>query len=639
MERQLRRLSAVMLGCALVLAGASACTGSGDHPAKLAPEQRAAGAYLSAYGRADATVAAARTSDPQAAATALRRTLDGLGSGARGTFQVAKSTRSTDTRATVRYSARWRLPGATASWQYRGSLPMVKTAAGWRVRWAAGDIYPGLRAGTHLATVRTQPARAPLLDSDGKALFSKQPVVDVGINPADVKDLPALAHTLATVLHVSQADIVSSVKAAPLLQFVPVITLRRAAYEQVRAKIHDLPGTQFRTGSELLGPTTRFAQPLLGRVGQATKELIDGSKGAIAAGDLTGLSGLQLALNAQLAGTDGLSVITASDADGSTISTVARVSAPKPGTAVRLTLDRDTQNAADAALSAISAQAAIVATQPSTGKILAVANTAATDGDIALAGHFPPGSTFKIVTYTAAFTNDRALTPETPAACPASITVNGQQIHNENSFDKGTVSLADAFAFSCNTTAARLGLQLPSGALVKAARSLGLGAAWQLPVPAFSGSLPEPAGPAARNEQAADAYGQGKVLVSPLLMAEIAGAAATGRPVAPSLVVGKRASPGAAQPARVTGYLNTLMRDVVTMPGATGRVLNGLPGKIKGKTGTAEFGTRKPPRSHSWFAGTRGDLAFAVFVYGGGDTGPSGATVARMLLTTLGPAG
>ena len=47
--------------------------------------------------------------------------------------------------------------------------------------------------------------------------------------------------------------------------------------------------------------------------------------------------------------------------------------------------------------------ASIVVLQPSTGRVLAVANSAAATDDIALVGAFPPGSAFKIATYTAAF--------------------------------------------------------------------------------------------------------------------------------------------------------------------------------------------------------------------------------------------
>jgi cell division protein FtsI/penicillin-binding protein 2 len=118
-------------------------------------------------------------------------------------------------------------------------------------------------------------------------------------------------------------------------------------------------------------------------------------------------------------------------------------------------------------------------------------------------------------------------------------------------------------------------------------------------------------------------------------MAEIAGAASTGRPVAPSLIVGQQATPGDTQPATVTAYLNAIMRDVVAQPGATARDLAGLPGPVEGKTGTAEFGTANPPESHAWFAGTRGDLAFSVFVYGGGNSSSGSVPIVKTLLSNL----
>jgi cell division protein FtsI/penicillin-binding protein 2 len=629
-----RRPVALVALIALVVATLAACTSS----SKSHPDRDAAQSFLAALGRGDAPTASALTTDPAAATTALMASLTGLGSGAKGTFTVADVTSGPNHTATATYQASWTLPGANKPWTYQASLPLTKPAKAWQVSWSAHDIYPGLGTGQHLSAVRTQPTRAELLDSAGHPLFSKQPVVVVGINPAGVKDLTGLAATLAKTLGVSAKDIVTSVKAAPIHQFVPVITLRAAAYAAVKPKIHDLPGTQFQEDTELLGPSTNFAQPLLGSVGPATAQIVADSKGTVQDGDVTGLSGLQLALNTQLAGTPGISIYAADANDQTGAKPLATVTPPKPGPPVHLTLDSTTQAAAETALAGVTAQASVVVTQPSTGKVLAVANTPATNGlDIAVDGEYPPGSTFKIVTYTAAFTADPSLTPASTGDCPATMTVNGQIVRNEDNFAHGTIPLSDAFAYSCNTTAATLGLKLPAGALVKAARSLGLGATWTLPVPSFSGSLPEPSGASAVNEKAADAYGQGRVLVSPLLMAEIAGAAASGKPVAPSLVVGQAASPGAAQPATITKYLNTVMRDVVTVPGATGRALNDLPGPVQGKTGTAEYGTEIPPQSHSWFAGTRGDLALSVFIYGGGnsDSADGAVSVAHTLLRQL----
>jgi cell division protein FtsI/penicillin-binding protein 2 len=352
--------------------------------------------------------------------------------------------------------------------------------------------------------------------------------------------------------------------------------------------------------------------------------------GRVAAGDEVGLSGLQKAFDEQLRGTAGIAVY-AQNGDGSLGGKLSTLVSPKPGKAVRLTLNRTAQSGAEAALASVTQPAVVVAVRPSTGDVLAVAN-AGTAGNIAFDGQFPAGSTFKIVTYAAALTAKPSLTPSTPVQCPATVNVGGRNFENHNKFNQGTIPIRAAFAYSCNTSAIKLATGLPAGALEKTANMFGLGADWKLPVEAFSGSLPAPASP---TELAADSIGQGKVLVSPLLMASVAGAAASGTSRSPVLVAGEQAPAGRALNPALTSALNTLMRDVVEKPYGTAHALATLPGQVRGKTGTAEFGTATPPKSHAWFAGARGDLSFAVFVYGGESSTTTAVPIAKSFLTAV----
>jgi cell division protein FtsI/penicillin-binding protein 2 len=80
--------------------------------------------------------------------------------------------------------------------------------------------------------------------------------------------------------------------------------------------------------------------------------------------------------------------------------------------------------------------------------------------------------------------------------------------------------------------------------------------------------------------------------------------------------------------------MHALLSATVALPGGTAHALAGL-GDVDGKTGTAEYGTANPPRSHAWFAGVQGDLAFAVFLYDGATDGGSAVPVARDFLTQL----
>ena len=78
--------------------------------------------------------------------------------------------------------------------------------------------------------------------------------------------------------------------------------------------------------------------------------------------------------------------------------------------------------------------------------------------------------------------------------------------------------------------------------------------------------------------------------------------------------------------------LRPMMRAVVT----TGTAANvGFQAGVFGKTGTAEFGTSQNPRSHAWFVGYRGDLAFAVLVEGGGVGADASAPIANAFLRNL----
>jgi cell division protein FtsI/penicillin-binding protein 2 len=398
-------------------------------------------------------------------------------------------------------------------------------------------------------------------------------------------------------------------------------------YEQIRSRIHDLNGTVFQETTELLAPTPHFGQPLLGSVGPATAEVVASSHGRVAAADQTGLGGLEQALDQKLSGTPAIDVV-AADAGGTPVKTLATVSASVPGTAMTLTIDRATQQAAENALASVTQAASIVAVQRSTGRILADANSAAATYDLGLAGAFPAGSTFKIVTWAAAFTAKPALTPETTVTCPRTTTVDGRQFENENRFTYPPIPISSAFGYSCNTSAINMAMSLPSDALGNAARQLGLGATWTLPVTWFSGALPPPA---SQTEQAADAIGQGRVQVSPLLMALIAGTASSGRSFLPTLLADTTQHEATPLPNSLSANLNTLMKATISLPQGTGHALADLAG-VEGKTGTAEYGNATPPRSHAWFAGVRGDVAFAVFVYDGASAGISPVTVSHAFL-------
>jgi cell division protein FtsI/penicillin-binding protein 2 len=284
--------------------------------------------------------------------------------------------------------------------------------------------------------------------------------------------------------------------------------------------------------------------------------------------------------------------------------------------------------AAENALAPVSTPAAMVVIQPSTGDLVAVGQNPAADaqGPIALTGLYPPGSTFKTVTVSAALQAGQ-VTPDSVVACPGSENIEGRQIPNDDNFDLGQVPLHTAFARSCNTTMGRLAVNLPPDGLTKAAAQLALGIDYTAPgMTTVTGKVPVADTAALRVEEG---IGQGTVTATPFGMALAAATLARGSVPAPSIVAGRPSKPDRAPdplPAGVDDQVKSMMRETITNGTAT--ALQDIPGLI-GKTGTAEYIDNT--HAHGWFVGIDGDLALAVFISDAGSSGPAVEAAGRFL--------
>ena len=594
-----------------VLAG---CSGSSEEDVRRAAED-----FLTSWADGDTAAAAGATTNPDTATALLEQTATDLPDATLDP-ELGEVTVD-DGTATVGWTATWDL-AAAPDWSYEATLRLEEGDEEWRVVAEPAVVHPELAEGQRLVLARTLPERAPITDAAGAPLFAPTEVVNVGVAKGQETDLPALAAALSAATGIAAEDIVADVQAAPDGQFVPVITLRRPQFEEIRGQVFDLPGAVFPTDTRLLAPSPRFAEALLGRVGGATAEIIEESQddGAprYADGDQVGLSGLQRAFQERLTGTPGftVSVVSTDEATADAGVEVGAV-APVAGEPLQTPLVPALQNAADAAVAGQQLPTHLVVVRPGTGEILAVSSNETADAGNALTGQFPPGSSMKVITATALLSAG-TVAPDTAVPCPATITVDGREFENADQFDLGTVPFTEAFAQSCNTTFIEQALTLPEPALAEAATSYGVGSDWQLPVGIFSGSVPSDS---TGTTKAANAIGQGEVLMSPAQMALVAGAVASGTPAVPVEVVG--GEPAGSAPAgpgqAVLDALRPLMREVVLSGTATALADRG---EVHGKTGTAEFGSNDPPDSHGWFvgyqlAGPQGDIAFAALVEAG----------------------
>ena len=203
-------------------------------------------------------------------------------------------------------------------------------------------------------------------------------------------------------------------------------------------------------------------------------------------GDLVGQSGLEQANDAALRGSASGELVVV-DPNGHTVAILARWAgrAPHP---VPSTVNPTTQAAAAQAIARTGHPSALVAIDTRTGAVLAVASDPA-GYSRALLGQYPPGSTFKMVTLTAALMSGRTLA--SPTSCSPTVTVDGYTMHNASGESLGTIPLQQAFAVSRNTSFINLAEALPTGALAAAAKLMGCDTGHApLTVPSFGCSYP-----------------------------------------------------------------------------------------------------------------------------------------------------
>ena len=590
---------ATLLTVVAVAASLNACTPKPNGPEPAAEE------FFASLVKGDTGGASQLTDRPEDARAALNEAWAGL-QATHLDAQVLGSKFAEDT-GSVTYRYTWHLP-KDRTWTYDGQLNMVRNEGRWEVRWSATGLHPKLGEHQTFALRSDPPRRASVYERSGSDVLVPGNLYHFAL---DAK--AAGAYLMTTAIAVAEAlrpfdDTMDAQRLAEesssSAQPLSLITLRQSDRDQVAAVLGERPGLVITPQAELLPTDEHFAPAIISEV---KKSVVD---------DLDGQAGWRVvSVNQNGADVDVLNEVPAAPAPSITIS-----------------LDRAVQNAAQNAVNGIAGKKAmIVAIKPSTGEILAVAQNpdADADGPTAVMGLYPPGSTFKIITAGAAIERDMA-TPDTLLGCPGVIDIGHRTIPNYGGFDLGTVPMSRAFASSCNTTFAELASRMPPRGLTTTAAQYGIGPDYQIEgITTVSGSVPPTVNLAERTE---DGFGQGKVLVSPFGMAMAAATVAAGKTPLPQLIEGRQTTVTGDQtpitPKMLDG-LRPMMQLVVT--NGTAKDINGM-GDVRGKTGEAEF----EGGSHSWFAGYRGDMAFAALIVGGGSS-EYAVRMLRWMLESLPP--
>ncbi len=573
--------AALLLVAALALPG---CTPRPDGPGPAAEK------FFGALAIGDTATAAQLSDDPNEARAALNAAWAGL-QASHLDAQILNIKYAEDT-GTVSYRFTWHLP-KNRTWAYDGQLRMARDEGRWEVRWAANGLHPKLGEHQTFALRSDPPRRASVNELGGSDVLAPGYLYHYTLDATQAG--PALigtAHAVVDVLHpfndtLTDPQLLAEKASSRTNPLDLGVTLHPDDNDKVFPAIGRLPGVVVTPQADMLPTDPHFAPAVIGAVKKAVIDQLDGQAG----------------WRVVSVNQNGVDVAVLHEVEG----------APAPS--VSITLDRSVQNAAQHAVDTRGGKAMIVVIKPSTGEILAIAQNAGADADGLLAtnGLFPPGSTFKMVTAGAAVERDMA-TPNTMLGCPGHIDIGHRTIPNYGGFDLGVVPMSRAFASSCNTTFAELSSKLPPRGLTQAATQYGIGLDYQVEgITTVTGSVPPTVDLAERTE---DGFGQGKVLASPFGMALVAATVAAGRTPVPQLIAGRpTAVDGDSTPIspKMVDALRPMMRLVVT--NGTAKEIAGC-GAVYGKTGEAEF----PGGSHSWFAGYRGDLAFASLIVGGGSS-------------------
>jgi penicillin-binding protein A len=368
-------------------------------------------------------------------------------------------------------------------------------------------------------------------------------------------------------------------------------------------------------------------------------------------------TGIEQAMNQELSGTAGSQFL----------DRIERIFTGQPprGSNVELTLDAAVQREAYDALGDL--QGAVIAIEPSTGRVLAMVTSPSFDTNLlashntdevstvydaleadpthplfnrAIAGDLnPPGSTFKLVVASAALASGD-YTPASTLPNPGSYQLpqSSTVIFNASGGACGpgdTVTIADALRLSCNIPFAELAVELGDTVIREEAEKYGFNASFAMPLASTESSYPraldEP-------QTALTGFGQGQVTATPLQMAMVsAGIANEGVVMNPRMVdqvIGADLSVqqtfddtefGRALDANLAAELAGMMVANVNDGAASGATIDGV--DVGGKTGTAENGSDQPYTL--WFTGfapaENPQVAVAVVVEDGGGEGQSGS--------------
>jgi len=508
--------------------------------------------------------------------------------------------------------------------------------------------------------IETGPQRGDLLDRQGRQLARSVQTVSLFIDPdgIDTATLDRNAKQIAQSLNLKQSDLAADFRKAHDDKKRFVWIARRLDAEVANKVVAlNLPGVQTQLEPKRFYPNGSLAAHVLGYVG------LDGK----------GLGGVEQFYNAQISGEPG-QLFVEKDANGKPYE--GYEIAAKPGQTVILTIDQTIQYQAEQALQAAVQQShaksgSVIVLDPRSGEILALANAPTFDpnrvaetrpetrSNWALQNIYEPGSTFKVVAFSAALEKGLARVDERIDCQMGAITVAGRLVHDHKPF--GLLTIPEALAKSSNVAAIKLGIRVGDPTMYEYIRRYGFGSKTGIELPGETNGILRKVERWQPSSIGSIAIGQ-EVGVTPVQMVSAFGAIANdGMRIAPHLIREVRDAGGnvvyRAQPEqrRVISAETAIalrgMLEGVTLNGTAKKAqLDGY--SAAGKTGTAQkidpktkaYSSTKFVGSFVGFAPVSNPQVVIIVVmdepagaYHGGDVAaPVFREVAEQVLPTLG---
>jgi penicillin-binding protein 2 len=582
----------------------------------------------------------------------------------------------------------------------------------------SSDAYVKEARGNQLREIRVQPPRGDIVDREGRVLVTNRVGLAVELTPEKLSDdrseRRALYRRLGRLLDMRPRAIERRVneqfKELPFSKATIKQDVPRDVVMYIEEREEKFRGVEVDPVFLREYPHKELGAHLFGYVGEVTADdLKDPRYSGVESGDRVGQAGLEAEYDGFLRGTSGATRVQV-DALGNLRRELARKQ-PKQGSQLRLSLDLDVQRAGQEALSGGTGKGAFAVMDVHNGQVLGLGSEPSYDPNLfakvvrqkdydrltdkengdpltnrAVAAGYPTGSTFKLITATAALESG-LITPDTPLNDPGELTVGDITFKNAGGVAHGVLSLRQALTVSSDVFFYQLGRDLNEDGmpLQHWARALGLGHRTGIDLPEEGpGFIP---GPKWRDSEYAKfqrcvkrtnptpleisegkcgwqdrpwsvgdnvnlAVGQGDIQANPLQMAVAYAAIANGgRVLRPRL--GQRIENSAGQAEQdldaptarklkiSEGNRQAILdglRGAASAPGGTSApVFASFPVQIAGKTGTAEKGAGRADQS--WYVALAPwpDPKYVVAVTdeAGGFGADTAAPMARRILAEL----